>query len=346
MAVTEYRKYQDIIGLIHSDETWRGMMLRTPRIQMSARTSSDNSELLTFGWGNVKVINSGDSMESSMSQKMVMEYNRLAHDDENFVRPCFWLDKDFFKNVKCNLKNIGQYPLFEIRKHSYEELKAIYTDSEMKTLKIYSGVELYKDVVPIATNVVVSGDASVGKTIRAEYEFIRGSEDTHAGLDEAFSAYCWYYSDTPKGEKKVITGTESNKLMITDDLMGKYIWFSVIPKNGFKIQGEQKFSEYVIKVKPKNEINIVFRNESGTEITTLDSINSLIIDMKYTTSINRPVIVCVTKYDSNKQLVLVRKEELSYNFSSSSTISVEPGDMVKVVVLGYNEFPSSIYEIK
>jgi len=139
MSLTEFQQYKDIIGLVHSNAIWKGMALRTPMSQLggenttSAVTSGKKiPKKLIYTWGTGLVRNS----TADSSGSMLLVYNSAGHSSDMFVRPCFWLSKDFFKNVKVEVKSLGSIPKAEVKKNTNEELSAIgYTVADIMVLE-------------------------------------------------------------------------------------------------------------------------------------------------------------------------------------------------------------------
>jgi hypothetical protein len=66
-----------------------------------------------------------------------------------YVRPCYWLHKDFFKEVRINLDNAGENVLATLKNnYTISELKNIYTNAEL--IKIgYTVYEIGEDIATI-----------------------------------------------------------------------------------------------------------------------------------------------------------------------------------------------------
>jgi len=133
MSYTEYAKYQDIIGLVHGYENWRGFMLRTPFARVSAGAQSTTNDKLVYTWGGGMIKNT--SVKGAAEPKaMVSCVNDSPATANMLVRPVMWLSKDIFKNVKVNTKTTGSIVKEEIAKNSLEDLKKLYGDAEINSI--------------------------------------------------------------------------------------------------------------------------------------------------------------------------------------------------------------------
>lgn len=126
--------------------------------------------------------------------------------DERAVRPCFYLKSDFFQNYK--IENIGSSVASAIAPYCSEDL---YGDEEIFA-------------APTASDVRISGEAEIGKTLTLTYTY-------NCGVDEGDTVIAWYESASENGTYSQIRGEKSNTLLITDDLGGKYIKATVTPKS-------------------------------------------------------------------------------------------------------------------
>lgn len=66
-----------------------------------------------------------------------LNYIRTGYASENtkYLRPCFYLERDYFKNTRINLNTAGKYVKIMLRdEFSKSELKNIYSDDELKLI--------------------------------------------------------------------------------------------------------------------------------------------------------------------------------------------------------------------
>jgi len=218
MSVAEYLAYQDVIGMVHDSDVWRGMMLRTPMFQLggvkttSKVTGKAIPQTLSFVWGNAMAKNNSNKTDTTQ-KKMVLAYNDTAHTANMLVRPCFWLSKDFFKNVKLDLSVTGKNAREIMAELSVSDLLKLYSVEETKELKNGS------DDVKI-NNLSMLGTPVIGSEIYADYSMI----------NEGASEYCWMVSDTPDGEFSLLDVSERG-FDITEDIEGKFVKCVIAPKN-------------------------------------------------------------------------------------------------------------------
>lgn len=112
---------------------------------------------------------------------------------------------------------------------------------------------------PVASNVTISGDGSVGETLTGQYFF---SDDD--GDSEENSILKWYLSDDENGTNKVQIAT-GQTLLVTESNKGKYLQFSVTPNDGYDF-GDESFSEY-LKILTEDENTIPNTLWDGVDFT-------------------------------------------------------------------------------
>jgi hypothetical protein len=76
--------------------------------------------------------------------------------------------------------------------------------------------------IPIASNLSITGSIGVGNTLTGHY--------IYSGGTEGISTYRWLTSITNGGTQTAIGGATSVTLIITSDLIDKYLYFEVTPK--------------------------------------------------------------------------------------------------------------------
>ncbi len=79
---------------------------------------------------------------------------------------------------------------------------------------------------PVASEVKISGEMSIGSTIEGKYKFFDANYD-----DEGVSAYRWLICDTENGAYTAIAGETAKTLTLTESMKDKYIKFEVTPKS-------------------------------------------------------------------------------------------------------------------
>lgn len=135
MSYTEFNNYKELIGgKPLAQNSWRGWMLRTAMSQTGGvsqkNTNGENiPKTCLYTWGNAIVKWSGDTLMVAYSSK------GYTNNDTLLVRPCFWLDKDFFKKVKVNVDSLGSVPKEKVMENSNDELTQIgYTIADIMKL--------------------------------------------------------------------------------------------------------------------------------------------------------------------------------------------------------------------
>lgn len=78
--------------------------------------------------------------------------------------------------------------------------------------------------VPVASNVTISGENVVGKTLTGNYTYTDADNNS-----EAVSTYRWYRSNSATGDKTLIAGATSKTYTIQAADKGKYLFFEITP---------------------------------------------------------------------------------------------------------------------
>lgn len=126
--------------------------------------------------------------------------NNLSVTDANVIFPCFWLDKDVFKEAKLDLSATGANVLTELKKLSKEELlSAGYTETEIASL--ISGT--------------ITGNLAVGQTLTANP--VANAE-----------SYAWCRADSMEGPWEAIADETSQTYIIKNADKGKWLKADVI----------------------------------------------------------------------------------------------------------------------
>ena len=190
------------------------------------------------------------------------------------IRPCFYLTEDFFKNVKLDMTKLGKDAAaivnFPSLMTKQELFKIGYTEDELNDAEIY---------YPEAENVCVSGVATVGSVLTADYEY-----KNLGGNEQGLSQFEWYRV-SGDGTETLIDCSADRYTVTTQDLNCE-IYYTIVPitKEGYRgekisspksakvTEGEctlESFSakridsEFVILIEGLNA------KQSGTEIAAL-----------------------------------------------------------------------------
>ncbi len=132
-----------------------------------------------------------------------------------YVRPLFYVSKDFFNNVEIDLETAGAEIKKEIRKAcSYDELTKFYSE---EVLDLYYGIDGME-----IKNVTIDGELEMGAMLTAVTETELVAEDE--------ISYAWYVADTEEGPFKKFS--EDIDVLIDESLAGKYIKVKAYLLNG------------------------------------------------------------------------------------------------------------------
>lgn len=136
------------------------------------------------------------------------------------IRPVFWLKESFFKENKLTSLGAGIAKTF-LENGSAEEISRLYTAEELDA--IYPR--------PTAAVTGISGNLAVGNELEVGYTY--SSE-----FEEDGTEFKWYASDSEDfGTYSEIDGAYGQKLMLTEDLQGKYIKAEVTVKSTSSVNG-------------------------------------------------------------------------------------------------------------
>ena len=200
MSATEFNAYKDIIGVANVPSTdWQGILLRT-RFSLMSTKEPLLSEYFMNNKGNIE-----------MGQSAIGLTNY-------YIRPCFWLDSEFFKTVHMDIDSLGEIVLKEMKNLGYENLVNLYTKEELEKI----GYE--PDKVPTAANVTVTMRAYENAIVGCSYTY-----DSVVDSPEKDSVIIWSAADSLNGEyMEIYRGTEKT-IVIPNGYSGKNIKASVVP---------------------------------------------------------------------------------------------------------------------
>jgi 1,4-alpha-glucan branching enzyme len=128
--------------------------------------------------------------------------------------------------------------------------------------KIFTTKKLTKPNIPsapIASNLSITGKATVGQELTASYNYSDADNDIEAG-----SIIQWYVSDDKSGQNEIAIPSANNlKYTIASTYAGKYIRFSVVPKNNATkfATGTKAYSPYSDKIEAITGIDDVLKKE-------------------------------------------------------------------------------------
>lgn len=249
------------------------------------------------------------------------------------VRPTFYLNRDFFKNVKLDLSTLGDNVKNAIKaEYSLDEIiggSAGYTLEE-----VYSSFGF--EVPPAAVNVAISGNAKVGGTLTATYSY-----NANGGEAEEGSLYQWLISDDYEGPYSPIINAVTTTYTVTANDIGKFIRFQVTPKSEAGIVGSPTLSEPTFLITPFSIESISFTNNAGTGAPSFDAGGSLKVSAQIKNNTVNPsdAVMIVAVYDSQARILKVVASQsknvadllVEYDVSVDFTEKIN-NPMVKVMV--------------
>ena len=116
MSQTEWRKYYKRFG-VRDDITGNGWWLRTPRVIGGGKNIVMEVELTSMYIGGT--------------------FGKASNEGTWFVRPVFYLEDDFFKNVRLDLDSVGSEVFAAMSRHfKCEDLTDLYSDREIRNMGI------------------------------------------------------------------------------------------------------------------------------------------------------------------------------------------------------------------
>ena len=144
--------------------------------------------------------------------------NAAGAEKYELIRPCFYLKKDFFSNVKLDVSSLGLAVNTMLKKNfTSAELQKVYQKSELDAV--------FKNLPPQVTNVYAIGFHYEGQTMRGAYKY----EDAE-GDPEGASTFRWLKSING-GAPFAITGATNIEYTLKAEDVDYNIYFEVTPIN-------------------------------------------------------------------------------------------------------------------
>ncbi|MDI4649394.1 S-layer homology domain-containing protein [Cohnella hashimotonis] len=116
----------------------------------------------------------------------------------------------------------------DVGKYLFFEVTPVAEDGVLTGLPVVStgyGVIKPANTAPVATNVAITGDKEVGKTLTGGYTYGDADDDT-----QGTSTFKWYVGTQADGsDKTVVTGATSKTYTPVAGDVGKYLFFEVTP---------------------------------------------------------------------------------------------------------------------
>ena len=215
LSRSEYSKYWGKFGWDHNDSIKTGWWLRTGRNSGPADIfcavgiqDGNYSNPNANGYGNT--------------------WNKAAN-ASYYVRPTFYLTKDFLLNVK--ITDMGEKAAEAVRKvltpEEFLQSDAGYTENDLLKLGLIER--------PKANNVSIQGRASVGAELKGSYQY--SGEKTEDG-----TTYGFEISDDGETFTKI---SNDSVIKVTEAYNKKYVRFCVTPVNIDGVAGETYYSKAI-----------------------------------------------------------------------------------------------------
>ena len=319
ISLTEYNTYADKISApatrsVDYDKQF-GFMTRTIHSVVAGRGVN-----LTFSNYFLHVCGANDQ------DYVTCEINS-DFDESYYVRPVFWLDKDFFKNEKIDLTTVGENVKAEVREHLYADLSEIYTDSEL------SGIGIDVTNLPKAENVAVSGLVMPNSTPVIKYSY-SGEGAEGESLYEIYSV--------GENDELVLEDEQTGGWTIPEKLAGKTVKLAVIPSDNNGRMGARVWSDkfYVAESVGTVVSGNTFIDGDMNSVTSLSGISKLTAEVKINNAdiADAPCTIAIVQYNSLNKIKKVQVVEVTAlrgdnTFDVSlENVTTEPGDYVKVMV--------------
>ncbi|MFB9330835.1 cadherin-like beta sandwich domain-containing protein [Paenibacillus aurantiacus] len=183
-----------------------------------------------------------------------------------------------------------------------------------------------EDRAPVASNVTLSGNTSIGSTLTASYTY----SDFEGAPETAYSSYNWYRADDNAGTNKqeIFTPSRSLTYVVTNQDKGKYIGFEVTPNASVGTRtGAPAASNYVGPV-PLHSSNADLENITLSTGALSPVFSSSVTE--YTVPVSYPttsVTLTPTPEDANATITINGES------AASKTINLDVGpNLVTIVV--------------
>lgn len=337
MSYTEYQTYKEKIGLSVLSDGYGGFSLRTPRSQANAAPDGTWSVIL----GPLQVAN------NDASKKMVFT-TAGVNNDTYFVRPVFWLSSDFFAKNIIDIDSVGENVKNEIAySYDYFDMKDLYSDSQIQKLGIKLSSES-TDSIPEADKVFISGVPAVGSDVTGEYHYISNDIKSFAA-SERNSKYAWYTSETKDGYKTKCSDTINYKPIASD--VGKYLWFSVVPRNAYGISSEKEYFSRPVLIEDYTGIeveSVKMTDNNGHEVFNLNGTPVLNFCMKIKSQSD--CVMFISAYSQDGKMIALKSEPILPGINTKevqfSGLSAGGGSYLRVMIFNNNDLTKPIYSKK
>ena len=259
----------------------------------------DNNESIKIAWWLRTGRNTGVSdiyrvlgvQDGNYSNVSANGYGNTWNKEANasqYVRPVFYLTKDFLQNVKIS----------EMGEKAAEAIRNYYTPEQFMSFPAgYTKTDLIKLGIieqPKAANVKTDGRFSVGAQIKGSYSYI--GEKAESGTVCGFEA-----ADKEDGEYKKVADGAVYK--IASGCEKQYLRFFVTPVNADGIKGATYYSPAykVLGMATVSAEDVKVTDNYGKEVSDLSGVDQLKVSAKLVNcmDITQTVWVMLFVYDSN-----------------------------------------------
>lgn len=226
----------------------------------------------------------------------------ITANSEAYVRPVFYLDYDFFKDVKISdaganvIKAIGD-------RYSVSELldgDAGYTIDELIELGIITAPEI--------SEISVDGNAFVNAVLKGEYTYSANHTEGDSTYGFEVSTDNINYIDAAKGIKEYIVKPSD---------IGKYIRFYCIPTDTDGISGTKAISR-AIRITGTQDVTVDNMQINGTSLAGLQQVAPTFTLTNNTESAKRAVCI-IALYDKNNYITAMKTQDYQLTPGESKT---------------------------
>lgn len=351
MSATELHAYKDVIGVMGTETTnWQGIQLRTRySLAYNDQRSPLVAEYFKNSAGNIEINDSGINLATP----------------QYYLRPCFWVDANFFANVKVTGYENSSIVKQVLKEQGYAKLNnAGYTNDEITSIGVTdrSRYGLYP-THPTQNNKILFRDGAAdvsanNSNAEAAYTYNNGLADEYNNrphISSAFgdnSTFVWYICSSDGSNKKAIADATENTLTVTANESGKYICVEVTPANGLGDVGEKQSLVYFVP-EGTNELKINgvrLKNQNNTEIFDIGDVQNataltVSVDVENLTDVQKDITLILTVYDNNKKLIGIQRTDLNSVEGNNGTLTlttpslnIKGADAKSVKVMLWNNF--------
>ena len=233
----------------------------------------------------------------------------ISGNNKCYIRPTFFLKKDFFRNVKLNVNEIGA----DVRNmladfYTIEEMRqAGYSDSELVTLGLIQ--------IPVVEGLKMDGSFRVGEEITASY--------TITNVTEGDSQFGFEISSSANGTYVPVADNLKTYTVQSADL-GKYIRFYLIPKDSRGNTGDRVTTAATIITSAEMKvISLNFTDAGGTNLPSLSGAARLYARTEFENTSNAAADYFIMIYLYNKDGKKLANKTFSGSVSVGGTRLVD-----------------------